>query len=112
MELRKLRNPLIAAAVLFFLVGAGFFVWRSQYLKSRAMLVKADMSRGEVEAVLGPPYLTLQRTGERGTFSSWVDNFWQADVVFDPDGQVESVGCMPSQSFYNHTVEWTKSLTK
>lgn len=103
---------LIAAGLVLFLAGASCFLWRSRHLKSQATLVRVGMSRAEVEAILGPPYLELDRTGARGTLSSWVDHFWQVDVLCDPDGQVESVGCKRSMSFYNHTVDWIKSLAE
>lgn len=103
---------LIAAGVVLFLAGVSMFLWRSQYLRSQATLVRVGMSRAEVEAILGPTYLDLDRTGGRGTLSSWVDHFWQVDVVFDTDGQAESVGCKRSMSFYNNTVDWMRSLVQ
>jgi hypothetical protein len=62
------------------------------------------MSREEVEGLLGPPVLELQRTAGRGTLLVWVDQFWQVDVRTGPDGRVESIGYRPSDSLYRRTV--------
>jgi hypothetical protein len=87
---------LAAVAVLLFL--------RGQDLKSRSAGISVGMPREEVEDLLGPPVLVLQRTGGRGHALVWVDQFWQVDVLTDRDGRVESIGYRPSDSFYRRTV--------
>lgn len=62
------------------------------------------MPREQVEGILGPLVLVLHRTGGRGFLLSWVDQFWQVDVLTDPDGRAESIGCVPSDSVYRRTV--------
>ena len=77
---------------------------RGEDLKSRSAVISVGMPREQVEDILGPPVLVLDRTGGRGAALIWVDQFWQVDVVTGPDGRVESLGCMPSDSLYRRTV--------
>jgi hypothetical protein len=109
MRVRGLRNLLIAIGLLLSLVCVGLFVWRSQHLKSQAALVKIGMSQGDVEAILGPPYMELDRQGGKGSLAVWIDDFWQLDVLTDEDGHVERVTCVPSDSFYHRSVNRVKS---
>jgi hypothetical protein len=62
------------------------------------------MPREQVEDMLGPPVVVLDRSSGKGAFLSWVDQFWQVDVVTGQDGRVESVDYMPSDSLYRRTV--------
>src|SRR5262245_61064150 len=112
MRHRHLRNASIAVGVMLFLLVVGLFAWRSQYLKSRATLVTVGMSRADVEAILGPPYMELDRQGGKGKLVDWIDNFWQLDVLFDSNGQVESVTCVPSNSWYHRMADWVTTLPK
>ena len=73
-------------------------------LQSRLAQVKIGMTRAEVETILGPPALVLPRTNHRGHLSAWVDQFWQVDVINGPDGRVERVSCMPSDSAFRRTI--------
>ncbi|MBL8848103.1 MAG: hypothetical protein JNG89_00375 [Planctomycetaceae bacterium] len=112
MQARNLRNLLIATGLVLSLAAIGLFAWRSQHLKSQAARVAAGMSRVEVEAILGPPYMELDRVAGAGTLAVWIDDFWQLDVHFDPEGRVELVTCVPSDSFYRRSVNWLKSWTE
>ena len=109
MRVRGFRNLLIVIGLLLSLVSIGLFVWRSQHLKSQAALVKVGMPREDVEAILGPPYMELDRQGGGGSLAVWIDDFWQLDVLIDKDGQVERVTCVPSDSFYHRSVNRLKS---
>ena len=73
-------------------------------LRSRLAEVRIGMTQAEVEAILGPPALVLPRTNHRGHLSAWVDQFWQVDVINGPDGRVERVSCMPSDSAFRRTI--------
>lgn len=96
---------LIAAPVVVLLVIMGVVLLaRGQNLRSRSARISAGMSREQVEALLGPPVLELNRTGGRGVALTWVDHLWQVDVRTGPDGRVESVGCVPSNSFFRRTI--------
>jgi len=79
------------------------FIW-GQDLKSRSALISAGMAREQVEDMLGPPVLALNRAGGRGVVLIWTDQLWQLDVLIGPDGRTESVGCKPSDSFCRRTV--------
>jgi hypothetical protein len=100
------RRLLIAVPLVVLLLAAAavLLLVRGQALKSRAALIAVGMPREQVEDILGPPVLVLHRTGGRGFLLCWVDQFWQVDVLTDPDGRVESIGYMPSDSFYRRTV--------
>jgi hypothetical protein len=104
---RLIRRPLLIAAplvVILLIAVAVLLLAGGQNLKSRSAMISAGMPREQVEEILGPPVLVLDRTGGRGTVSVWVDQLWQVDVLFGPDGRAESVGCMPSDSFVRRTV--------
>lgn len=73
-------------------------------LQSRLAEVSIGMTRAEVEAILGPPAIVLPRTNGRGHASAWVDQFWQVDVITGPDGRVERIGCVPSDSAFRRTI--------
>jgi hypothetical protein len=97
--------------VVLLLVAAGvFLLTRVEDLKARSARITVGMPREQVENLLGPPVLTLPRSagggrlGRGGDVLVWVDQFWQVDVVTGPDGLVESVGSMPSDSFYRRTL--------
>ena len=93
-------GPLLA----LLLVGTTAFLYsRDGGLKGRAGQVTVGMPRAEVEGILGQPVLTLPRTGGRGTALVWVDQFWQVSVYADPNGLVETVECVPSDSVYRRT---------
>jgi len=115
MPLLTHRRLLIAVplVVLLLLVAvAVFFLARGGDLKSRAAQISVGMAREEVEERLGPPVLVLNNSSGKGQLLSWVDQFWQVDVVTGPDDRVESVGYMPSDSFYRRTVGRIISLPK
>ena len=99
----SLGVPLLMAA------GVLLFVLR-QDLVSRAALVSAGMPREQVETILGPPVLELRRADGSGKLLAWVDQLWQVDVVTGPDGCVESVRRVPSDSAYRRGVRWFTSL--
>lgn len=98
---RLLLAALLAGAILFtaILLLAG-----GQTLKSRADAIGVGMQREEVERILGPPEVRLNRAGRRGMLLSWVDQLWQVDVRLDRDGRVESVERKPSHSVLRATV--------
>jgi hypothetical protein len=101
------RRLLIAAPVLVLgLMGVAvlLLVGGGRDLKSRAASISVRMSRAQVETLLGPPVLDMDRTGGRGTTLVWVDQLWQVDVQFGRDGRVESIGCVPSDSFVRRTL--------
>jgi hypothetical protein len=100
------RRVLLAVALVVLLLAAVgvLLLARGQDLKSRSALISVGMPREQVEDLLGPPVLVMKRTGGRGTLLCWVDQFWQLDVRTGPDGRVESVDCVPSDSLYRRTV--------
>jgi len=96
---------LMGVAVLCFVRGVGG-------IKSRAASITVGMTREQVVDLLGPPAIDLLRVGGAGTTMAWVDQLWQVDVHFDPDGRVERVGCMPSRSFTRQTLGRVLPLPK
>ena len=106
------RIRLFAAYALLFLLAAVavLLLTYGQDLRSRSAQISVGMPREQVEDILGPPVLVLGRTGDRGAALIWVDQFWQVDVRTGPDGRVESVGWMPSDSLYRRTVGRLSSL--
>ena len=90
-------------------VGLLLFVLQ-QDLASRAALIRAGMPREQVETILGPPVLELRRADGKGKLLAWVDQLWQVDVRIGPDGRVESVRRVPSDSAYRRSVRWFMSL--
>jgi hypothetical protein len=107
MSPRTRRRLLLAVPLAVLLLAAAVAVLllvRGQDLKSRSAGITVGMPREQVEDLLGPPVLVLPRTGGRGFLLCWVDQFWQVDVLTGPDGRVESISYMPSDSFYRRTV--------
>lgn len=103
--MRHLNRRLLVAVPLAVLVAVALLLLtRGQDMKSRAARIPVGMPREEVEGMLGPPAVVLQRTGGRGTSLHWVDQLWQVDVLTGPDGRTESVGCVPSDSFCRRTL--------
>jgi hypothetical protein len=100
------RRLLIAAllAVLLLGAGTGLLLGRGGNLKSRSARISVGMPRAQVEGILGRPVLELKRAKRNGVLLAWVDQFWQVDVLTDPDGRAESVRCVPSNSLYRRTV--------
>lgn len=100
------RHLSIAAAIVaLILFGvAVFLLSRVQDLRSRAAPISAGMSREQVEGILGPPELTLRRSSGKGDCLVWTDQLWQVDVLTGPDGRVQSIGCIPSDSAYRRTI--------
>ena len=88
--------PLVAVTVLVLTGGEG--------LKARSARIPVGMPRAEVEGLLGPPVVTLHRPPGRGEALFWVDQLWQVNVLTGPDGRVESVECVPSDSPLRRTV--------
>ncbi len=105
MPLATRRRLLFALLIgLLFLAIMVVVVGSRTGLQSRFTDVKIGMTQAEVETILGPPILVLQRTNGRGHASAWVDQFWQIDVITGPDGRVERVGCVPSDSAFRRTI--------
>src|SRR5262245_20909315 len=106
MRLVTRRRLLIAAplVVLLLVAAAVLFLARGDDLQARAARTSMRMTREEVEAILGPPVLVLNRTGGRGVASVWVDQFWQVEVRTVPDDRVEVIERRPSDSFVRRTV--------
>jgi hypothetical protein len=106
MPLVTRRRLLVAVplAVLLLVAGAVLLLARGEDLKARAARISVGMPRAEVEGLLGPPVLTLPRTGGRGTALVWVDQLWQVSVRTGPDGRVEDIECVPSDSALRRTV--------
>lgn len=106
MALLTRRRLLLAVPLVLLVLGAVavLFLVRGQDLRSRAARVAVGMPREQVEDLLGRPVLTLPRVGGKGMALVWVDQLWQVTVRTDPDGQVESIECTPSDSFYRRTV--------
>jgi hypothetical protein len=92
------------AFLLFVAVGAPFLFLRGQNLKTRSALISAGMSREQIEEILGPPVVVLGRASGKGEALIWVDQLWQLNVRTDPDGRVESVEYVPSDSLYRRTL--------
>ncbi len=104
---RPTRRQLLIAVPLGLLLLAALavvVVGSQNGLRARLADIKFGMTRAEVEAILGPPAITLPRTNGRGHLSAWVDQFWQVDVITDPDGRVERVSCVPSDSTFRRTI--------
>ena len=110
---RLSRRRLVIAGslgvLLLVAVGVLWFVLR-QDLASRAALISPGMPREEVETILGPPVVELGRADGQGRLLAWVDQLWQVDVRIGPDGRVESVRRVPSDSAYRRGVRWFTSL--
>lgn len=106
MPLLTRRRLLVAGPLVVLLLAAVtvFLYARADDLKSRSARIVVGTPREEVESVLGPPYLLMGRSGDRGEALIWVDQFWQVNVYTDPTGRVESVACGPSDSAYRRTV--------
>jgi len=101
------RRLFIAAALLGALLMGGavlHFVRGVGGIKSRAASITVGMTREQVVDLLGPPAIDLLRVGGRGTMMAWVDQMWQIDVYFGPDGRAQTVGCKPSSSGLRGTV--------
>jgi hypothetical protein len=100
------RRLLVAAPLVVLLLAAlpVLLLGRGANLKSRSARIDVGMPRGQVESILGRPVLELKRANGEGVLLAWVDQFWQADVLTGPDGRVESVRCVPSNSLYRRTV--------
>lgn len=115
MERYTRRGLLIAVPVVtLVLVGVAVLLLagRSRDVRSRAASITVGMSRAQVEELLGPAVLDMDRMGGRGTLLVWVDQLWQVDVRFGPDGRVESIGCMPSDSFVRRTLGRIQRLVR
>ncbi len=112
------RRLLLALAVVVIVVVALALLLLApgQDLKSRSAAISVAMPREQVEELLGAPALVLPRQaragarGGRGYLLSWVDQFWQVDVLIGPDGRVESIARKPSDSFYRRTAGRFTSL--
>jgi hypothetical protein len=94
----------VPPVVLLLAAGTVFLLARGQDLKSRSALITVGMPREQVEDILGPPVVFLNRPAGRGVVLLWADQLWQVDVVLGPDGRAESVGCVPSDSFCRRTL--------
>ena len=109
------RRRLFIAVVLLGLVPlvAGFvFFARGSQVEANSLLIKQGMSRSEVEQIMGPPYLKLNRQGGKGTLLVWTDDFWQVDVRFDSDDRAESLARVPANSWYRRTATRLGSFFK
>jgi hypothetical protein len=114
MSPRTRRFLLIAIppVVLLVLTVAVLLLARGQSLKSRLAQISVGMPREQVEGILGPPVVTLPRSGGRGAALIWVDQLWQVTVRTGPDGRAESMECVPSDSFLRRTVGRVVSLPR
>jgi hypothetical protein len=104
---RPTRRQLLIAVPLSLLLAAALaivVVGGQNGLRSRLAQIHIGMTQAEVEAILGPPAIHLPRTNGRGHLSAWVDQFWQVDVITGPDGRVERLNCVPSDSAYHRTI--------
>lgn len=112
MQRVRRRRLLIAGSLgVLLLVPAGIVLFvLQQDLASRAALISAGMPRERVETILGPPVVDLRRADGNGRLLAWVDQLWQVDVRIGPDGRVESVRRVPSDSAYRRSVRWFMSL--
>ncbi len=102
-----LRRQLLIAlplALLLLAAWAVIVVGSRNGLRFRLADIKIGMTQAEVEAILGPPAIDLPRANGRGHLSAWVDQFWQVDVIRGPNGRVEMVSCMPSDSTFHRTI--------
>lgn len=108
------RRLLIASplVVLFLVAVAVYFLTLEQDLRSRSVQISIGMPREQVENILGPPVMTLPRTVGKGAALIWVDEFWQVSVRTGPEGLVETVDCMPSDSLYRRTLGRLTGLPK
>jgi hypothetical protein len=88
--------PLVAVAVLLLAGG--------EDLKARSARITIGMPRDQVEGILGPPVVTLHRPPGRGEVLIWVDQLWQVSVLTGPDGRVESMEYVPSDSLLRRTM--------
>jgi hypothetical protein len=100
------RHLLIAVPLVFLVLGAVvlLLLGRGQDLSSRSALISGGMPREQVVDILGRPELVMRRTGDKGFALIWTDQFWQVDVITDPNGRAESIGRVPSDSLYRRTV--------
>ena len=107
------RRRLLIVTLLLALIPATagvVFLVRGGTVKSRSTLVSHGMTRAEVEDVLGPPYLELNRQGGKGTLLVWTDQFWQVDVYLDPDDRAESMRRVPANSPYRRSAARMRAL--
>ena len=102
----------IPLGALLLFVATAFFLSRVQDLRSRSAPISEGMPREQVVDILGTPDLTLRRSSGKGECLVWTDQFWQVDVLTGPDGRVESIGCMPSDSAYRRTIGRLTGLPK
>lgn len=103
---RWVQWSVMIAFLLLNAVGIALFYW-TQNLRETSGRIAFNMTREEVESILGPAYLDLQRTEGRGTLLVWVDQLAQVDVLLGPDGRAQTVTCKRSDSFYWRTVgQW------
>ena len=117
MPFNRRRRLLIAALLFVVLVGVVevFLLVRGRDIKSRSDQVTVGMTREEVEAILGPPELFVDKIikpggrkeepGWEGPITLvWVDQFWQVEVQLGPDRRVKRIGYMPAYSLYRRTL--------
>ncbi len=95
---------LAALVIVLLLIEGVLFFSDSQSLEEGAGQIVAGMSRGEVEGILGKPYMDMRRTEGRGETWIWIDQLWQVEVYTGADQHVEFVRCVPSDSLYRRTV--------
>ena len=87
--------PVIVIALVFVFVNHRF-----GHFPRRCALIKPGATAADVEEVLGPAYLTLQRHGGRGELFVWTDLFWQVDVYTNENDEVVDLRCVPANSWY------------
>ncbi|MCA8998488.1 MAG: hypothetical protein KDA80_15930 [Planctomycetaceae bacterium] len=109
------RSPGVAIrlTVGLVIVGAltivGMALFRPDF-RERSANLEPGMTRTQVEEKLGPPAITLRRSGGRGETSAWVDQLWQVTVHFDTDGRLEYYQLTPSDSVFRRTTAWVMTL--
>lgn len=105
---RITRRRMIVAILLglVLLVAGGVFYLRAHSLQSKLPRITVGMTGAEARQILGPPYLTLNRTNGRGTLLCWVDQMWQVDLLTTSDDRIERVTCTPSNSPTRRMVGW------
>lgn len=108
MRLTAHRTWWMMSVGLFFIALAswGYLVFREPSLEARLSLIQVGMNQTQVETILGGSQLTLPRATRPGSLRVWTDQFWQVDILFDGNNQVESVRQQPANSATRRLLSW------